>query len=173
MSTHYLNKNSDMSYLIPEQLETERLLLRMFRLTDWQDIHEYYSDPECTKYTSRRPLKEYESWERMAALIGHWTLRNYGAFAMEEKILKRVIGISGLDYPIDWPEPEIQWALVRKFWGKGYASEASRAVKEMAAKYLPNLSLISLIHPQNQNSINLAKSLGARFEREHFFRDDT
>ncbi len=33
-----------MSFLIPEELETERLTLRMFRLDDLSDIHEYYSD---------------------------------------------------------------------------------------------------------------------------------
>lgn len=162
-----------MNYLIPEQLETKRLILRNFRLDDWKDLHEYYSDPECTKYTTRRPLNESESWQKLAALAGHWKLRNYGSYALEEKSLGRVIGIAGLDYPNDWPEPEIQWALARKFWGNGYASEAARAVKEMAAQYLPDLSLISLIHPENKNSINLAKSLGAHLEREHYFRDDT
>ena len=161
-----------MSYLIPEQLETKRLIMRMARLVDWNDIHEYYSDPECTTYTTRRPLNESESWQKLAALAGHWTLRGYGSFVLEEKSLSRVIGIAGLDYPNDWPEPEIQWGLARQFWGKGYASEAARAVKEMAAQHLPELSLISLIHPDNQNSINLAKSLGAYFETEYYFRDD-
>jgi RimJ/RimL family protein N-acetyltransferase len=162
-----------MTYLIPEMLETERLILRFVRLDDWEDIHEYYSDIECTKYTTRRPLNENESWQKMAALAGHWQLRKYGSYALEEKNLKRVIGIAGLDYPNDWPEPEIQWGLVRKFWSMGYAKEAASAVKEMAGKYLPELSLISVIHPENQNSIYLAKSLGAYFEKEYYFRDDT
>jgi RimJ/RimL family protein N-acetyltransferase len=163
-----------MKYLIPEQLETERLVLRMFRLEDWADMHEYYSDPECTKYTSRRSLKENESWQKMAALVGHWHLRRYGAYAIEGKELKKVIGVVGLDYPNDWPEPEIQWGLVRPFWGKGYASEGVRAVKSMIFRYVPQMSpLISLIHPDNINSIKLAKAVGASFEREHYFRDDT
>src|SRR6185503_2251353 len=162
-----------MGDLIPERVETKRLILRKPRLDDWKDIHEYYSDPECTKYTVRRPLNESESWQKLAALAGHWTLRGYGSYVLEEKDLDLVIGIAGLDYPNDWPEPEIQWALCRKFWGKGYASEAARAVKEMAVNYLPGLSLISLIHPENQNSIHLAKTLGAYFEKEYYFRDDS
>ena len=162
-----------MKYLIPESLETERLYLRMFNEPDWTDLYEYYGDPECTKYTSGRPLKDFETWQKMAALIGHWQLRNYGSYAIEYKASKRVIGIAGLDYPVDWPEPEIQWGLSRKYWGKGYASEAVRSVKQMTAKYLPGLSLISLIHPKNSNSMNLAKAVGAYFEKEYFFRDDT
>ena len=161
-----------MNYQIPDRLETERLILRMPRLEDWNDIHEYYSDPECIKYTTRRPLNETESWQKLAALAGHWILRRYGSYVLEEKTLNRVIGIAGLDYPNDWPEPEIQWALTRKYWRKGYASEAARSVKQMAATYLPDISLISLIHPENQNSIKLARSLGAYFERDYYFRDD-
>jgi predicted glycosyltransferase len=40
----------------------------------------------------------------------------------------------------------------------------------MAAQYLPDLSLISLIHPDNANSINLAKAVSAYFEKEYDFR---
>lgn len=161
-----------MKYLIPESLETERLNLRMFRETDWKDLHEYYGDPECTKYTIGRPLKEHESWQKLAALLGHWMLRNYGSYAMELKTTGKVIGIVGLDYPIDWPEPEIQWGLSRPFWKKGYAREAVMAVKKMTAEFLPDLPLISLVYPDNSNSINLAKAVGARFEREYLFRGD-
>jgi RimJ/RimL family protein N-acetyltransferase len=53
-----------MSFLIPEELETERLILRIFRLDDLSDIHEYYADPECTKYTSRRPLKKTKAGKK-------------------------------------------------------------------------------------------------------------
>ena len=162
-----------MKYLIPTSLETERTRLRMFREKDWMDIHEYYGDPECARYTSRRPLKDYETWQKLAALVGHWELRNYGSYAVEEKLSQRVIGVVGLDYPGDWPEPEIQWGLSRKYWGKGYASEAVRAVKKMTQEYLPDLFLISLIHPENLSSINLAKAVGAHFEKEYFFRDES
>ena len=166
-------KNTKMSYLIPEELETDRLILRMFRLEDWKDIHEYYGDPDCSTYTSGKPLTENESWQKMAAVLGHWQLRNYGSYALEEKKLKRVIGIAGLDYPSDWPEPEIQWGLAKKYWGTGYAGEAVREIKNMTARYIPDISLISLIHPQNMNSSNLARSVGAIFEKEYFFREAT
>jgi RimJ/RimL family protein N-acetyltransferase len=162
-----------MNYLTPEFLETDRLFLRTFREPDWKDLHKYYSDEQCTKYTIGRKLTEGESWRTMAAMIGHWQLRGYGSYALEEKISHRVLGVAGLDYPNDWPEPEIKWGLIREFWGKGYASEAVRAVKKMWGEYLPELSLISLIHPDNTNSINLAKAVGAYFEKEYEFRGDT
>ncbi len=162
-----------LQYLTPTQLETDRLLLRMFQQSDWMDIHEYYSDASCATYTSGKALSEHETWQKMAATLGHWQLRNYGSYALYEKELGRVIGIAGLDYPSEWPEPEIQWGLAKQFWGKGYASEAVRAIKEMAKKHVPDISLISLIHPDNANSSNLAKAVGARFEKEIIFRNGT
>lgn len=162
-----------MNYLSPEFLETERLFLRPFRESDWKDLHKFYSDEACTKYTVGRIFTEGESWRAMAAMIGHWQLRKYGAYALEEKTTHSLLGFAGLDFPNDWPEPEIKWGLIREFWGQGYASEAVRAVKKMWIEHLPDLSLISLIHPDNKNSINLAKAVGAYFEKEYEFRGDT
>jgi len=158
-------------YVIPTSLETERLTLRMFRESDWRDLHEYYGDQECTTYTSGRPLRDYETWQKLAALVGHWELRAYGSYALEEKASGKVMGVAGLDYPVDWPEPEIQWGLAKRFWGRGYASEAVRAVKEMTRQCVPEISLISLIHPDNANSSNLARAVGAKFERKIRFRN--
>ena len=155
---------------IPGSLETDRLLLRRFAESDWRDLHAYYSDAECMKYTIGRALSEGETWRSMATMLGHWQLRGYGPYAMEEKTTSRVLGPVGLWFPQDWPEPEIKWGLARRFWGQGYASEAARAVRDMAAAAMPDVSLISLILPENTASINLALSLGAEFEREIDFR---
>ena len=76
----------------------------------------------------------------------------------------------GLWYPNDWPEPEIKWALIRRYWGRGFASEAALAVRKMAAEFIPELSLISFINSDNLPSIKLAKAIGAIFEKEVEFR---
>ncbi len=80
------------------------------------------------------------------------------------------MGPVGLWYPNDWPGPEIKWALAREYWGRGYASEAARAVKKVAAERMPEISLISLISSDNEASIKLAIALGATFEKEIEFR---
>jgi RimJ/RimL family protein N-acetyltransferase len=78
-----------MKYLIPTSLDTERLSLRMFREGDWRDLHEYYGDPECARYTSRHPLRDYETWQKVAALVGHWELRNYGSYCCRRKTFRK------------------------------------------------------------------------------------
>ena len=159
-----------MNFLIPEKIETKRLILRTFKEDDWVDLHTLYSDPVCTQYTIQRTLTEGESWRTLATMIGHWQIRGYGPYAVEDKVSGKVLGPVGLWYPYDWPGPEIKWALSRAYWGLGYASEAARAVKKIAANYMPETSLISLIFADNVASINLAIAIGAKFEKEIGFR---
>ena len=102
----------------------------------------------------------------MASMAGQWLLRGYGPYAVEEKSTQSVLGTVGLWYPLEWPEPEIKWALARRHQGKGYASEAVRAVQSMVQECLPDLSLISLIDCRNAASIRLALAVGATLERE-------
>ena len=161
-----------MAFLVPEQIETDRLILRQFVENDWQNIHAYFSDEQATKHTFGRALTEAESWRALASMIGHWYLRGYGPYAVEHKASNSVIGIAGFWYPKDWPEPEIKWALSRQYWGKAYASEAARSVQKTALKYFPDKPLISFIHSDNAPSIKLALAVNAVFEKQMLFRGD-
>ena len=158
-----------MDFIVPKKVETERLILRQFRDADWKDLHEYYSDEIATKFTFGHKLSEIETWCYLCSMIGHWQLRGYGPYAVEVKAGGKVLGVVGFWHPINWPGPEIKWALSRQHWGKGFASEAARAVQKTGRKYLPDISLISFIHPENVLSINLAVAIGAKFERETQF----
>ena len=159
-----------MAFLVPDSIYTQRLILRCLKESDWREIHEHYSDEACTRYTFGRALTEAESWRAMASMIGHWHLRGYGPYVVEEKASANVLGIVGLWYPNDWPEPEIKWGLLRRYWGRGFASEAARAVKNMAGECVPDLPLISFMDSGNLASIRLAKAIGASFEKEVQFR---
>jgi RimJ/RimL family protein N-acetyltransferase len=164
-------KEPTVKYLMPETIETDRLFLRMFRDEDWRDLYHYYSDEVCMRYTIARTLTEGECWRTMAGMIGHWVMRGYGPYAVEEKSTHAVLGTVGLWFPNDWPEPEVKWGLARQYWGRGYARHAASAVLHQAACCLPELQLISLIHPDNQRSINLALALGAKLEKKIDFRE--
>jgi RimJ/RimL family protein N-acetyltransferase len=159
-----------MGILVPEQLETDRLCLRQFQDRDWIDLHNYYSSPLATKYTVGRKFTEGETWRAMCSMVGHWQLRGYGPYAVEEKSTGNVLGTVGFWYPNDWPSPEIKWALAPAFWGNGFASEAVREVQKTGLQYIPDIALISFIHADNSASIKLALAVGAQFEKEVSFR---
>jgi RimJ/RimL family protein N-acetyltransferase len=153
-----------MKLRVPERLESERMFLRQFEDDDWRDLHLYYSDAEAMTFTQGRALSEGETWRVMCSMIGHWQLRGYGPYALEQKSSGKVLGTVGLWYPNNWPEAEIKWGLARRFWGRGFASEAASLVLASVAENLPGLVPISMIHDDNSASIALALALGARRE---------
>lgn len=161
-----------MNYLVPQEIETSRLHLRQFRDDDWPDLHDYYSDETAIKFTVGKIFTEADTWRALCSMLGHWTIRKYGPYAIEEKRSSKVIGLVGFWFPNDWPSPEIKWALAPKFWGKGFAKEAAQAVQLVGRQYMPDISLISLIHSENEASKGLALALGASFESEIEFRND-
>lgn len=158
------------TFAIPARIESERLVLRMVVESDWRAMHGYYSDAECMRYTIGRVLTEGESWRMTAALAGHWLLRGFGPYILEDRASGTVIGTAGPWHPGDWPECEVKWGLLRSHWGRGLASEAARAVLHFARGAFP-VPPISLIHAHNAASIRVALAVGAEPERDIVFRD--
>ena len=159
-----------MEFKVPTTLETDRLILRQFQEPDWHALHAYYGDELATTFTMGRALSQGESWRAMSSMVGHWYLRGYGPYAMVEKETNQLIGITGLWYPNDWPEPEIKWALVPDYTGQGFASEGARAIQKMVKQRLSETPLISFIHSDNQPSRQLAEAIGCHLEKEVPFR---
>ncbi len=159
-----------MKYRVPLELETKRLVLRQFKEEGWRCPHKYYSDEEATRYTSGSASSEGETWRTMCSMVGHWQIRGYGPYALIKKSSSCLLGTAGFWYPNDWPEPEIKRALASDHWGKGYASKAFMEVQFIGREYLPEIPLISLIHPDNHPSMKLAEPLGAVLENEILFR---
>jgi RimJ/RimL family protein N-acetyltransferase len=150
----------------PLTLETERLLLRHFRSSDLDAFAAMSADPEVMRYLGEgKPLTREDAWRSMAMIAGHWMLRGYGIWAVEEKATGALVGRVGLYYPEGWPGQEVGWALAREHWGKGYAVEAARASLQHAFQTLEWPRAISLIGPDNYRSIRVAERLGERFER--------
>jgi len=146
-------------------LETERLLLRPLRGSDIDDYAAMKADPEVLRYLAGGGL---EPWDRgrssrhMAFMIGHWQVWSSGTWAVEHKESGAFIGIVGFSEPEGWPGFELAWALVRRNWGHGYATEAARAALAYAFTILKRERVISLIHPENRASIRVAERIGER-----------
>ena len=146
------------------QLETDRLLMRMWRESDFESYAALCADPEVMRYLGGKTFNRMEAWRHMAFLIGHWHLLGYGHWAVEEKSSGELIGRVGFLNPADWPGFEIGWTLARKFWGKGYATEAARRALDYGFRELDKHHIISLIHPDNAGSIRVAERLGEKLE---------
>jgi len=93
-------------------------------------------------------------------VTGQWALRGTGGYAIEERSLNKVIGMTGLWHPYDFSEPELYWSIFRGFHGKGYATEAAAAVRDWAIN-VKGISVMSFVSPENIPSIRVAERLGA------------
>jgi len=111
-----------------------------------------------------RTLGRPDAWRQMAMIVGHWTLRGFGLFALEEKASGVLVGRAGFYEPEGWPGFELGWMLRRESWGKGYATEAARRLLAHAFTDMQRDRLISLIRPANAPSIRVAERLGQRLE---------
>jgi RimJ/RimL family protein N-acetyltransferase len=148
-----------------EALGTSRLNLRMFRESDLDAYASMCADPDVMRYLGDGyPLSRADAWRNMAMVLGHWQLRGFGLWAVEERATGLLAGRVGCWQPEGWPGMEVGWALRREFWGRGYATEAAIAVIADAFARLSQSHLISLIDPQNGNSIAVAVRLGMNLQ---------
>jgi RimJ/RimL family protein N-acetyltransferase len=144
------------------QISTPRLLLREFRESDFETYAAMMADPEVTRYLSNgQPLSRADAWRQMAMFVGHWALRGFGVWAVEERATGAFIGRIGCLEPEGWPGFEIAYTLATPYWGRGYASEGAAAALRYAREELKRERIISIIRPGNTGSIRVAEGLGA------------
>src|SRR5271157_6272193 len=102
-----------------DRLETERLTMRMFRETDFDDYAEMCGDADVMKYLGGATMSRLEAWRSMANVLGHWQLRGFGLWAVQERESGELVGRVGCWQPEGWPEMEIAWTLRRRSGGQG------------------------------------------------------
>jgi RimJ/RimL family protein N-acetyltransferase len=141
-------------------LQTERLVMRAPRGEDLDEWATIMADPDVARYIAPAPMTRDEAWRSIAASLGHWQLRGYGAWAVERKSDGAMIGRVGMINPEGWPGLEIGWTLGKSYWGKGYATEAAAAAMRYAFLTQPVDRLISNIDPDNTPSQAVASRLG-------------
>ncbi|MFN3527260.1 MAG: GNAT family N-acetyltransferase [Paracoccus sp. (in: a-proteobacteria)] len=145
-------------------LETDRLTLRAPQLSDWQAVRAFGLS-ERSMFIGG-PFSEAQIWTSLLASAGHWAMRGYGMWTIEDKQSGAAIGRTGIINHFDWPEPELGWQIFEGAEGRGLAYEAAMAARSHAATGFGLSRVISQIHPDNTRSRRLAERMGAVVERE-------
>ena len=146
-------------------LATERLRLRGPRLEDFEAVAAFLGSDRARYVGGARSRRD--AWRTYAALVGHWELRGYGMWGVDEAATGAYVGMVGLYDPEDWIAPEIGWWVVPpEQEGKGFAYEAALAARLYAYRIAGWREAFSVIHPENARSIRLAERLGATLHRD-------
>lgn len=141
---------------------TNRLRLRAFRAADLDAYAAMQANPEVMRYLLMgRTSTRAEVWRTMLITVGSWALRGCGMWACEKIDGGGFIGSVGIFHPLDWPEPEIAYALDQPFWHQGFATEAARAARDWLFEHFPLSRAASFIRPENDASKRVVKRLGA------------
>lgn len=147
-------------------LETERLRLRGHEVRDFENSALMWGDENVTRYIGGKPSPRDECWRRFISFPGHWVLMGYGYWLIEEKVTGAYVGDGGFgNFKRGFPAPfegtpEQGWALMPTMHGKGYATEAVRAMLSWAEKHFGRTDFVCMIAPKNTPSHRVAAKAG-------------
>ena len=148
---------------LPTRIRTDRMLLRPWSLTDVDDVLSYAADPEWSRFL---PVpKPYERRHAEEAVAG-WVLADWSTEAdWAIEIAGRASGGITLRINPQHRNAELGYALARRHWGRGYMTEAARAVIDAAFASLPDLVRVQAgANSKNRASIRVMEKLGLTYE---------
>lgn len=153
--------------------QTERLLLRRFTLSDVDLLVELDSDPEVMRFLTggaATPRATIESEVLPAILRMYEQFPGYGQWAAMERERGEFVGWFELEMHPETPpgEPGLGYRLRRSAWGKGYATEGSRALIEKAFTELGATRIVADTMTVNTGSRRVMEKLGMTHRRTFF-----
>ncbi len=147
-------------------VETPRLILRKLTPDDAQDMFEYASDPEMTRYVAWSPHTSIESSQEFIA----WVMNRYergqvANWGVERKGGRKLIGTCGYGWwDVSNAHAEIGYALARRYWNQGLTTEAVKAVIAFGFQRMGLHRVQATCAIENIASARVMEKAGMQFE---------
>jgi RimJ/RimL family protein N-acetyltransferase len=162
------------------RIETDRLILRAFRLADLDPLAKIWADEAIVRFIGGKPLSREEAWRRSIGTCGQWPITGYGYWIAQLTNDATPIGTLGfgqfkrneMSPDIDG-EPEFGYTFATHMQGQGLAFEGCSAALAWADANLSAVSYPAVISADNERSIRLALKLGFKAEGEATWGDQT
>lgn len=142
--------------------------IKTFRLDDVRTVFECWeSDPDVAKYmfwTSHNDIEKTKEW--ILFEIGQIEKEDWFRFAIVKKETDELIGTALIYYEEEVTNWEIAYNLGKKYWMKGYATEAMKRVLLFATQELGLTEIVGRYAKENQASGNVMKKLGFHYEKD-------
>lgn len=140
-------------------IETRRLILRAPAAHDFGAYVAFWDSPRSDHFGG--PFNREEIWDSFLALAGHWMIRGFGQWIIEDKTSGTPAGFIGFYRPDHYEETELGWTVFDGFEGQGLALEGTLAARVYGAEHFGLTSPVSYIAQDNHRSVRLAERLGA------------
>jgi [ribosomal protein S5]-alanine N-acetyltransferase len=154
-------------------IETKRLILREFLHYDAETLFEMDKNPEVHKYLWNKPLTDIEEVHDYIKLVRQQYLdNNIGRFVVVLKETKEVIGWAGIKFNTQMVNNKINfydigYRLNEKFWGEGYASEASFAWLDYGFNVMKIKLMEAAAHTKNIASNRVLQKIGMKMTEQY------
>jgi ribosomal-protein-alanine N-acetyltransferase len=155
--------------LLPE-IETERLLLRMYRINELEKVYHLCTDANVTKFfPPHNEIKKEDVLTSLPRRIERWRTQGFGQLGVFDKTDGELIGYCGLQYLDNSEEIEIYYGFFKDFWGKGLATEAAKAMLRFGFEQTRLGKIVAVTHPENTASQKVLLRLGLTREKNAVF----
>ncbi|QFZ22944.1 GNAT family N-acetyltransferase [Saccharothrix syringae] len=146
----------------PDQIRTDRLLLRRVGPGDVRAAIAVLSDPGTNRFSPAGPPSAEEAAKALVAWQAHWARDGIGYWAVELPETGEVIGFGGLRHHELDGEPvlNLSYRFRPRHWGRGYAPEMARAAVDWASRSRPGRPVVITTVPDNAPSQRVAEKLG-------------
>jgi ribosomal-protein-alanine N-acetyltransferase len=146
-------------------LTTERTYLREFNNLDTEALTLLLADPKVMHFSMSGIMTREESQKRLESHIENYKIGIHSPWAIIHQ--DNLIGFAGFDLHIVENEEKVQIAfrLMRDQWGKGLATEVSKALIKYAFDTLKLKEIIAIVDPKNISSINTLRKIGMAYQK--------
>ena len=147
------------------EITTERLALRPLTLADIDWFAEMRGDADIMRYIGRvGAVPRSVAEERLDRHLACWAERGLGMFGVREHGSETAIGWAGLQPLEGTDDIEVGYAFGKAAWGRGYATEAARALVGWGFDILGLSRIVAVAYEENTGSRRVMDKLGMRFE---------
>jgi [ribosomal protein S5]-alanine N-acetyltransferase len=148
-------------------LETERLILRKIAVADAETMYELNTDPLVIQFTGDGPFESVEATRQfIAERQQQYAIDGYGRWIAQRKEDGAIIGWCGLKFHPETNETDVGYRFFRKFWNRGYGTEACAATIQYGFKQLGLKRIYAEARMENTGSWRIMEKCGMRFSHK-------
>lgn len=146
-------------------LETNRLLLREFDISDAESFYELNLNPNVIKYTGNSTFKDIDEAKAFLKNYSDYQRNGFGRWAVIDRSNQLFLGWCGLKYDEKLDETDIGFRFFEHFWNRGFATESAKACIDYGFEILNLKTIVGRAMKENTASVKVLEKIGLQYEK--------